>query len=346
MAAPSSLHRWRLAAALAATALLGIVLLLVRDARAPEAGPPRAPSAVPTPPPNCDIPALTSVRALPHADGPPVLLWAAGDVRLYLDGKAAFSPPEAPRHFAVGEHTLRLEAEGLEPYTLQVRFDPWTPVLLHAERDPIAGLTLTRLEAACVGCPHALQPYEAIASRAPEQSTPLTAAAAALRRNAWPEALALLEQVPASRRQSRAFLRLESAVYADTYSSSAARRTLEAIDDADLRTLLAAHAKLYASEAQRRHEVQLERWNRTTERFAALMERWSKELPQAMASASERLAALSPVFETAYGSNGGLDAEEALQAAEAEILTITHRLRTARPQDCAFQAEVVATVTR
>lgn len=345
MAASSSLRRWRLAAGLAACALVVTALALVFAKKSPAQPPaPDAPIAPETG--RCEIPALESVRAMPDAEGPPVLLWAAGDVRLYLDGKAAFSPPEQPRHFSVGEHTLRLEAEGHPPYELRVRFESWTPALLHAELDPEAGLTLARLEAPCASCPPALQPYEVIAISEPSSAAPRTEAAAALRDNAWPRALSFLEQVPRAERRDRLFRRLESTVYADTNSSAAALRTLKSIDDPDLRTLLDAHHRLVDAERTRRHAVQLARWNRTTERFSALTEGFGKTLPQAVGSASERLAALSPVFEQAYAAGDSLDAEEALQAAEAALLTLTQQLRATRPRDCVFQAEVVGTVTR
>jgi len=349
MAAPSSLRRWRTAAVLAACALFALLLAFVRAGRTPAPAPASnttLPATSETAEP-CGIPQLDSVRAIPEAEGPPVLLWAAGDVRLYLDGKAAFSPPEQPRHFAVGEHTLRIEAEGHDPYELRVRFEPWTPALLHAELDPEGGLTLARLEAPCVSCPPPQQPYTAIPRRSPPTAgSPLTLAASSLRANAWPEALDLLAQVPDAKRTSRLFRRLESVVYADSHSSAAVHRALSDIDDRDLRALLSVHRALVDAERTRRHAIQLARWNRTTERFSALMEGFGEKLPQAMARASERLAALSPVFEQAHAAKEALDAEEALQAAEAELLTLTHQLRATRPRDCVFQAEVVRTVTR
>lgn len=350
MAGPSSLQRWRLAAGLTVLVLVALLaLVFARKAPRQEPTDPAPPTARTRPTAmeagDCGIPPLTSVRALPDAEGPPVLLWATGDVRLYVDDKAAFSSPEAPRHLAVGEHAVRVEAKGHPPYEIRVRIEPWTPALLHAELDPQAGLTLARLEALCVACPHALEPHARIATRDRTSAAPLAEAAEALRRNNWLQAMTFLEQVPRAERGSRAFQRLASTVYADTNAPVAADRALRAIGDADLRALLVARHQLSAAEQGRRHDVQLARWNRTTERFSALVESFGKELPQAVGSASERLEALSPIFEQAHAAKELLDAEEALQAAEAELLTLINRLRAARPGDCVFQAGIVRTIT-
>jgi hypothetical protein len=349
MASPAPLQRWLLACGLTALALLAVTsALLIRQEAA---GTPAPLPTQPGPTADCGIPALTSLRALPGAEDPPVLLWAEGDVRLYLDDRAAFSSPEAPRHLPTGEHTVRLEAPGRSPLLVRVRFDAWAPALLHAALDPVGGLTLVRLNAPCVDCPAALQPYDTLAQRPAGQPVDalLSGAAQALRDNAWPEALALLEQVPEAQRRSGLFLRLASQIQVDTASTEAARRSLASIparQGGGLPALLARLGELEQQESKRRRDVQLARWNRATERFGALVARHGSELPQAVGSASQRLEALSPTFERALEVGDELDAEETLRAAEAELLQLATRLRAARPADCAFQAEIVATASR
>jgi hypothetical protein len=244
---------------------------------------------------------------------------------------------------------VRLEAEGHAPLETRVRFEPWTPALLHAQADPEAGLTLVRLHAPCTVCPAPTRPQEVVA-HVPTARPPhalLREAAGALRRNAWPEAVAALEGVPPRERAQPLFLRLVSAVHMEGWAQAAGRRALEAIpaeDPGELAALLPRLDALAVVEQERRHRVQLARWNRTTERFSALVLRFEAQVPQAVGAAGRRLEALTRTFERALATKDPLGAEEALRAAEEALTTLVAQLRSARPGDCAFQAEVVATV--
>src|SRR5690606_17523342 len=283
MPAPSLLRNWLLACALAVVAVALAGMLFLRRPPPPDpAGLRAAPTEVAER--SCGLPPFESVRAQPDAEAPPVILWASGDVRLYLDDAAAFSPPDAPQHVPVGEHTLRVEADGHAPFSLRLRFEAWTPVLLHAELDPVAGLTLVRVNAHCVSCPTALESLGRIEVRPPEgPGDPQVEAAAALRRGDWLTARTFLEQVPEAARDTPLFHRLASVVFVDTLETELALELLRALPGPrgdELRPLLERHQALFEEEVVRRREVQLHRWNRATERYGALVERYGVELPR------------------------------------------------------------------
>src|SRR5689334_2471112 len=109
-------QRWFLAlgaAALLVTASLGgLVVLRKKRASANTANPAAASTTAPSAPAASE-PALAACgpqrsdfHPLPDAEFPPVILWAAGGARLYLDDAAAFSPPESPKRFPPGEHSV------------------------------------------------------------------------------------------------------------------------------------------------------------------------------------------------------------------------------------------------
>lgn len=350
MPASSLFRNWILACALAVVAVvLAGLLFLKRPSQLPETAVQQSPPAGGAATTACGLPPFESVRADPGADGPPVILWASGEVRLYLDDEAAFSPPEAPRHFPVGEHTLRVEADGHAPFSLQLRFEAWTPVLLHAELDPRVGLTLVRLNAHCVSCPASLQETESISVRVRETpGDPMVDAAVALRGGDWLTARDALEQVPESERETAPFHRLASVVFVDTHATEAARellRTLPGPRGQELRPLISRQEALFEEEEARRREVQLHRWNRATERYGALVERYGLELPKIVGQAGTRLEALSTTFSTHHEQGDVLGAEEALLAAEDALLRLARRLQASRPDDCAFQTDVVRMAT-
>lgn len=346
MPAPSLFRSWLLACVLAVIAVALAGLLVLRRTALPsraEPSPTTEDASV------CGLPPFESVRARPDAEGPPVILWASGAVRLYLDDEAAFSSPEAPRHYDVGDHTLRVEAEGHDPISLTVHFDPWTPALLHAEVDPEAGLILLRLNAACVSCPlpsaH-FQDIEVHPSQGPGDHR--LEAAVALREGDWPTALRALEQVPPEQRETPLFLRLASVVFVDMRETGLARDLLRDLTDErgeELQPLLDRQLALFEEEEARKLEVQLYRWNRATERYGALVERHGAELPRTTGTAGSRLEELSTSFSSFHDKGDVLGAEEALRAAEDELLRLARRLSAARPGDCAFQADVVRMAT-
>src|SRR5690348_1634999 len=123
---------WLSACAASALLLCAVVVWLARSRPAPTVGTTPAATEAGI---ACAGPLPSLVRAQPEADGPPLPLWAVGEVRLFLDGEAVFSPPEEPRHFGSGEHLLRIEAEGQQPVETRIRLDAFTPALVHAQID-------------------------------------------------------------------------------------------------------------------------------------------------------------------------------------------------------------------
>jgi hypothetical protein len=333
--------------ALGATASLAVVLkakLRARASAGADAGslPPKRPGTA------CVVPKAVPVRALPDADDPPVILWAVGAVRLFVDDAPAFSAPDAPRHFKVGEHILRVEAAGAEPIRTRFQLDAFSPALFHAQRDERLGLSLVRLGSACVSC---AQPLDLVKLDAePSDVRPaalLDGAAGALRRDEWLRAAAFLRGVPLAERNASAFHRLASVVYADGLQPELARNELGAVPERqspDLANLLSRWDALQTQEKVRRGEVVRARWNKVTERFQGLIGRFNTEVPGPTATASRRLAELSAGFERAQDKGDSLEEERLLAAAEQTLLGAVVDIRAARPEDCDFQAAVVAKV--
>jgi hypothetical protein len=333
--------------ALAATASLAVVLKAKLRAHA------NAVATMGAPPPKhlaatCAVPKAVAVRALAEADDPPVILWAVGEVRLFVDNAPAYSAPDAPRHFKVGEHTLRVEATGAEPIRTRFQLDAFTPALFHAQREERLGLSLVRLGSACASC---AQPMDLVKLQVePSDVRPaalVEGAAGALRRDEWLRAAAFLRGVPDADRGKGAFHRLASVVYADGLQPELARTELGQVPDKqspDLSSLLARWDALQTQEKARRGEVVRARWNKVTERFQGLIGRFNTEAPGPTATASRRLAELSAGFERAQDKGDSLEEERLLAAAEQTLLGAVVDIRAARPEDCDFQAAVVAKV--
>jgi hypothetical protein len=335
-------------AALAATAGLAIVLKSRLKATAAIARAPQTAGRLPGDAARaCVVPQAIPVRALADADDPPVILWAAGAVRLFVDGAPAFSAPDAPRHFKVGEHTLRAEAHDQEPIQTRFRLDAFTPALFHVQLDEGLGLTLARLGTICASCSPPLDlvtlGFEESSVRA---NALLGSAASALRRDEWAGAATFLSGVPRADRGTAVFHRLAAGIYLDGVEPDKARAELglAAERGGDLRQLLAQFDGLGAKEKTRRKEVVRARWNKVTERFQALIGRFNAEAPAPAALASRRLADLSGAFEKAEDQGASLEQEELLAAAEKTLLDAVADIRSARPADCDFQAAVVARV--
>jgi hypothetical protein len=296
----------------------------------------------------CSVPPVVPLRAQPDAENPPVLLWAVGNVRILLDGVPAFSSPEAPKHFKTGEHSLRVEADGLDALKTRVRLDAFTPALFHAERDGELGLTLVRAGSFCVSCAQPLNvvslDYERSGVRPAEL---LGQAATALRTDAWAEAGELLRGIPPPQRTTAAFHRLASTVYLGGLALARSHEELELIPEKasnDLRGLLRQLDALTQGEQQRRAEVIVARWNKVTERFQGLIHRFNSQAPGPTALASQRIAKLSDAFEEARKKSDLNRQEEFLRSAEEALLQVVVQIRAARPEDCDFQANVVTTV--
>ncbi len=297
----------------------------------------------------CPPIAVKPPRPLAGAEGPPLLLWATGEVRLFVDGQAAFSPPESPRFFPAGEHTLKVEAPGRPPLETRFRLSPFTPALFHAEvRDDV--LTLVRLGSVCTSCTPPVIPPELTFARSKATAMVLFEdAAAALQRDDWASAAAKLKGVRPADRSHPLFLRLAAAVYASAAMPDEGRRALRGISakqSPELPALLAALERLEASERKREQDVVMARWNATTERFGRLVSHFESELPGATAAGAARLAELSRAFESAMRARDVVEQDITLRAAEAALEQLVAQLRSSRPDDCAFQNDVVATLVR
>jgi len=110
--------------------------------------------------------------------------------------------------------------------------------------------------------------------------------------------------------------------------------------------LLRALDALEHGEPRRHAEVTMSRWNKLTEHFQALISRFGNEAPGPVHDAAERLSSLSTAFTAARGQNVLFEQDKILAAAEKALLETLTQIRSARPRDCVFQANVVSTVTR
>ncbi len=313
----------------------------------------------------CDVPAEIGLRPNASADAPPVLFVGEGDVKLTLDGEGVYAPADSPRHIAPGEHTLKVETTGAQalstkvplgaltptqPLTTQIRIDAFTPALFHAQAFPELGVTLVRAGAVCISCASPLNDVDLTFVKQPVKPTALLAVAAeALRSDDWTRAAHALRGVPPTHRKNAPFLRLAAAVHAASLQPDVAARELAALPKAEageLPALLTALEALRTAEVTRRHDVLLARWNKLTERFGALTRRFEADAPGAVASNSSRFQELSRGFEEATRQKVLAREDELVTAAEATLVTLVAQLRKARPDDCAFQTEVVTTALR
>src|SRR4051812_28556809 len=178
-------HRWFLAlggAALLLSASLGGLVLLRKRRAPPESLPVAAgrthTDALGLEPTGACGPQRSEFHPFPDAEAPPVILWAAGAARLYVDEQPAFSPPETPKRFSPGEHTVRIEAPGEEPIRTRILVDPFTPALLHAQADSQYGLSLIRFGAGCVPCEPPTAPVDLSPVRSPPPTPAVLLAAA------------------------------------------------------------------------------------------------------------------------------------------------------------------------
>lgn len=293
----------------------------------------------------CGLPetvTLSGARA-----GAPVLLWAVAPVRLFLDDKAAFSPPEQPLRLE-GEHVVRAEARGEETLTTRFRIQDGVPVLFHAQVDEGLGITLVRIGGTCTSCEFkdvdvSLEPQ---ASAEPTFSL-LQAAASHLRADRWRLALPRLQRVPQKDRAKVPYLRLASNIFQATADPDQALKHARAIPAArsnDLTMLLDAWERLRRAEDRNTPEGLLVRWNTLTERFGLAAARFAAEGPGPLSAATRRLEQLSHAFEQQLEAKDARAQRATVEAAEDTVLQLVRELRATRPADCAFQKDVVATV--
>ena len=300
-----------------ARTLAGAALLLAFAGCADKPPPPPSPPAPVACEPAPEVPLL----ALPGADDPPVLLWAVGGVRLSVDGAAAYSSPEEPKHLAVGDHTLRAEADGDEPLEIRFRVTPFVPALLHVQADEGVGLSLAFAGVTCRSCEFAnVPPALAPEPRALPARELLPGAASSLRRGDWRRAAGYLRQVPASQRKHPLFSRLAAGVYAATLQDDKAR---------------AALASIPARKA-----------NDLGRLLDALSSRFQKDAPGAVTSHAKRFEGLSLAFNTAVRDSRLPAQQQAVEGAEATVRELAKDIRAARPDDCGLQKDVLGALVR
>jgi hypothetical protein len=330
-----SSQRWFLAlggaALMLALSLGGLVVLQKRRA---QLLPPAAPLG-------CG-PQRADFHPLPDAESPPVIFWAAGAARLFVDDQPAFSAPDHPRRLAPGEHAVRIEAGGAEPILTRIRVDPFTPVLLHAELDPQVGLSLVRLGAHCLPCQPAPKPVDLSPARNTKSGSTLPASAGHLRHDRWPPAADAIRHASPADRTRPIFFRLAAITAEDGAQHDLARALLDRAETNDLKTLLPAFDRLTAAEAKRRKDVTLARWNKLTEWFASLSSRYQGDASSPVSAATKRFSQLSQVFDTAV-REGKLDQQaEVVRGGEQALTELVKELRALKPDDCRFQQDLSA----
>jgi hypothetical protein len=208
----SPIHWWRLLflSALIVVLALGGMLWLRQKTSAPRVcAPPPPVGALRLPPPHFET---------------PVLLGATAGVRLSLDGAAA--PADGLATLAPGKHTLRAEAAGFPPLSLEFRLEAFEPALFEVEP---AGkfLSVVYLGAVCATCavagPQQLLSQEPATAPFDELET---LAAERLMTQDWAKAASYLQQVQPHERELPRFKRLAQNVLQSSGAHAEARAQL------------------------------------------------------------------------------------------------------------------------
>lgn len=274
----------------------------------------------------------------------PVVLWAAGDVRLVFDGKPAYSSPEAPTRFAPGEHELRAVNGSGQQLKVRVRLDPFTPAVFHLENDERVGLTLVQAGSVCLSCENALSPVSLnFALPSKPARTQLVEAAAAVRNNDWRKAAEALRHIAAQERKSTAFQRLAATTLwlsGQPSLSEPALAQLAASGKGDWQMLWKNHVKLVTAETARQNQVLNKRWNALTEKFNNLRAAFVTDAQAAEGQANSRLMELYQTFNKAQTTKDIPTQEQVLQSAHEVLGVYVRALRATRPGECSFQARV------
>jgi hypothetical protein len=332
--------RWWVLAFLAAVVLLGSAGGLLWQRR-------------PKPPPPASAPPVARVRC-PDADAPapalvlpaetvPVLVGASGKVAVLLDQKPVTGGPEAPLRLPAGKHTLRASA-GESAMELTFQLERFHPALFHFEETPGLGLTLVWSGATCTSCPPPGKVALDFTRTSATDQEQLEEAAKSLRTGNWSAAGSRLRGVQPKARQEAPFLRLAANVYQSAGRPEQALEQLHKLPVGDVGLLLRALEPFLRAEAARENSPGLERWNLLTERFATLLEKFALEAPGPVQLATSRLAELTTGFLEATEKKDTGAQEETVTAAEEALAQFVRTLRRSRPEDCAFQARISASL--
>jgi|CXWL01.1.fsa_nt_gi hypothetical protein len=274
----------------------------------------------------------------------PVVLWAAGDVRLFFDGEPAFSSPEAPKTFAPGEHELRAVSGSGTQLKLKVRLDAFTPAVFHLENDAQVGLNLVQAGSTCVSCENALSPVSiAFSPPAKPVARQSVAAAKAARLNDWLAAAEALRHVLPADRKGTAYLRLSATTLwlsGQSSLSEAVLAKLAAEGKGDWPGLWKNHLKLTTSETTRQNQLLSKQWNALTEKFNGLRAAFALDAPGAEGQANSRFIELYRSFSQAQSKRDIPTQEQVLRSAHEVLGTYVKALRATRPGECTFQARV------
>lgn len=329
--------RWWQLLFLAALVLLlgaGAAVLLKKKGQAPVAPAAVTASACPE--------ALVQPRpVLVGAESAKALVVGGPNVRLELDGAAAYAGPDAPGELAPGRHQVKARA-GEQEVMLELEVEAYRPVLVHADLDAEGGLSVVFLGAACASCVgvDSAPPLGTRASKTP-RSELLKEAFEALQTSDWRGAQNALEGIAPAQRTSPGFFRALAFIQQATRQPTAARVTLGKVKTPQLQGLLKAYSVLEDGIPAAMGQLALSRWNLLTERYGRLNE-LSMEAPGAVASATQRFSELSAGYLRACEANDVQAQVDAVAAAHETINAMVKGLRGAHPADCAFQRRVTA----
>jgi hypothetical protein len=337
-------YRWWVLSFLAALILLGSAggfLWQMRGARRLNVAPP--PPAPRVRCPNVD-------EALPALKDEPIevsaLIVGATGVRAFLDGKPALGTSSGPFRVTPGEHVLRAEGEGAEPFELRLRFEPPETAMVHLQLDPEVGLTVALLGATCPSCPPPGEKLSLDFTRTSDTDAPLLAdAAKALRVGEWRRAGSRLRGVSAKARAHGGYLRLAGTALALSGDEPGAVKSFEKVPKAEahgLDAVLDAWSTLSASETLRHGAGGMRKWNHLTEKFSALAEQFALDAPGPVELATSRFAELTEGFLKASQVKDTQSQTQTVQAAEDALGQFVRALRRSRPDDCEFQTRISA----
>lgn len=292
----------------------------------------------------CSDEGLVPTFALSRDDSVPVVLWAAGDVRLFFDGHPTFSSPEEPKSFSAGEHELRAVTASGTSLKLKIRLDPFTPAVFHLENDPYIGLSFVQAGSICLSCANALAPVSLAFSPPARPAAPACEEAArAIRLGDWQTAAKALRHVGPRERQSGTYQRLAATTLwlsGQPSLSEAVLAKLAERSSGDWASLWKSLLKQREQENARQGQVLNKQWNKLTDKFNSLREVFVQDALAAEAAANGRFIELYKGFKEAQTAGDIPVQEQVLRSAQEVLAAYVKALRASRPGECDFQARV------